>query len=167
MLLLSGEFRYWLQMALFAALALAAWRWGGGPERALAAVLAGMALVDGANHQLFADAQSIEFGHFAIDLAAALIATAIALFANRMYSLWFAAFQILSVMAHLAQGLAHGIAKLAYVMMYTGPSYFQIFLLAGGIWFHHRRVRRFGSYRSWRSFSPHSPERPHRSWPNG
>jgi hypothetical protein len=164
MLLFSGEFRYWLQMAMFAALALAAWRWGGGPERALAAVLVGMAAVDaGINHQLFSDPLHLEFGHFAIDLAAALIAIAVALFANRMYPLWFAALQILSVMAHLAQGLAHGIAKLAYVVMYTGPSYFQIFLLAGGIWAHRRRVLRFGSYRSWRSFSLLSPETPRRS----
>lgn len=170
MQLLSGDVRYWLQILLIAGLAIAGWRWGGGPERALAALLGAMVLADGLNHVMFARSVgflTIGFGHLAIDLAAALAATAVALFANRMYPLWFAAFQILALLAHLARGIAHGIAPLAFAIMYTGPSYFQIVLLAAGIWLHRRRVRKHGPYRSWRSFSHPSPVTMPRNWPNG
>ena len=170
MVSISGELRYWLQMLAFAAVAFAAWRWGRGPERALAAVLIGMALFDGINHTVLSAPNgmlSVAAGHFIMDAGGALAAIGIALFANRVYALWFAAFQFIALLAHLAHGVTHGIAQLAYMMMYTGPSYFQILLLAGGIWFHHRRERRFGPYRAWRSFSRRSPETMPRSWPNG
>jgi hypothetical protein len=170
MLLGLSEVRLWLQILAIASLLLAAWRIGGGPERALGGVLAGMMAIDLVYHGVF---EGLSFAppewtfHFALDLTALAATVPVALLANRMYPLWFAAFQLIAVFAHLARDLAPGVAKLAYGIMYIGPSYFQILLLAGGIWLHHRRVRKYGPYRSWRNFSRPSPARMPDRWPNG
>lgn len=165
-----ADTRFWLQAAIFGLLALAAWRWGAGPERLLAGVLVWFSVGDSLNHALFDvnnDYLTVDGGHLAIDIAALMVSLAVALFANRMYSLWFAAFQLLAVLAHLARDVTQGAAAVAYLALYIGPSYFQTIILACGIWAHRRRVRRYGSYRSWRSFSRRSPATPLRNWPGG
>jgi hypothetical protein len=158
------------QTFAFVLLALAAWRWGAGPERALAAILAWFRIADWLYHGVFAAAlqlTDIDLAHALIDVIACAAALGAALYANRIYPLWFAAVQLLAVFAHLARAMAVEIVPTVYAIMFIAPSYLQIVILALGIWFHRRRVRRYGPYRSWRSFSPLSPETPHRSWPNG
>lgn len=170
MLFGSPDVRLWFQLVAIGLVALAAWRVGGGPERMLAGVLVGLMVSSQFYHHVV---EGLPFmpsrwaAYFVLDGAALAVAIAVALRANRIYPLWFAAFQLVAVLAHLAREIATGVAQLAYMIMYIGPSYCQIFLLAGGLLAHHRRVRRFGSYRSWRNFSPHSPETPRRSSPNG
>jgi hypothetical protein len=167
--LANGDIRYWGQIAAIACLVLAAWRWGAGPERILAGILVWFQAGDAVNHALSSatGAFTIYTGHFVIDAAAAVVAVAVAVQANRIYTLWFAAFQLLALFAQIARDVAAGVAQLAYQVLYIGPSYFQILLLAGGIWLHHRRVRRFGQYRAWRSSSHPSPGPTPSRWPNG
>ncbi len=169
-MIIDGDIRYWLQIAVFVALALAALRWGAGPERALTGLLVGMSISDAANHALFevgARFMTVDTGHVIIDLAALAVSLAVAISANRMYPLWFAAFQLIAVFAHIARELAHDTAALAYQILFIGPSYCQIIILALGIWLHRRRVRQYGPYRSWRTFLHRSQARTPTSWPNG
>lgn len=169
MILGLSEVRLWLQIAAIVALVIAAWRYGSDPERILAGTLAGMMVGDSGYHALLEGRgfmPSPEIIHLGIDLTALAIATAVALVANRFYPLWFAAFQLIALMAHFANEMAPGVARLAYGIMYIGPSYFQIILLAGGIWFHRRRVRRYGPYRSWRTSSLRSRATRPGNWPN-
>ena len=169
MSLANGDIRYWGQIAAIACLVLAAWRWGAGPERFLAGILVWFHAADAVNHALASPEGgfSIYTGHFVIDAVAAVVALGVAVQANRIYPLWFAAFQLLALFAQIARDLAPGVAQLAYQVLYIGPSYFQILLLAGGIWLHHRRVRRIGRYRSWRSSSSRLPGPMPRRWPSG
>ncbi len=170
MLELIQAYRVDAQTLAFVLLALAAWRWGAGPERALAAVLVWFRVADWAYHGIFAASlqlTNVDLAHALIDLVACVAAFAVALHANRIYPLWFAAVQLLAVFAHLARAMAVEILPVVYAIMFIAPSYLQIAILAWGVWRHRRRVRRFGPYRSWRSFSPRSPEPGPRSWPNG
>ena len=159
--LLQADTRFALQVTLFCLLALSAWRWGGAPERILSATLLWFTVGDTLNHWLFDVSTTfvtVDTGHLVIDFVALAVSVTVALFANRIYPLWFAAFQALAMLAHLARDLVSEVSPIAYVVMYVGPSYFQIVILALGIWFHRRRVRRHGPYRSWRTFSSRSPE---------
>ena len=142
--------------------AIAAWAFwkGGGPEKSMAAVLLAMKLCDAAYHAIWdveLDFATTEWFHFTSDILVCAAMVAIALFANRMYTLWMAAFQIIAVNAHLARELVEGIAPIAYVILYIAPSYFQIILLACGIWLHRGRLGRFGPYRDWRTSSFPAP----------
>lgn len=157
------------QTFVFLALALAAWRWGAGPERALAAVLVWFRVADWIYHGVFETSlrlTDVDLAHAVIDVVAAAAAFLVALSSNRTYPLWFAAVQLLAVFAHLARALAVDILPQVYAMMFIGPSYLQIAILALGLWFHHRRVRRHGPYRSWRNSSRPSPGLPRASWPS-
>lgn len=170
MILIDGDLRLGIQTALYLVLLLSALRWGGAPERILALVLVWFRVGDMANHALFERADAVltvAQGHVLIDLVAAAASLGVGLFANRMYALWFAAFQLLALLAHIPRALAPDIAPLAYELMYIGPSYCQIIILAAGLWAHHRRVRRYGPYRAWRSSLLRSPGTGRGSWPSG
>ncbi|WP_209348506.1 hypothetical protein [Pontixanthobacter sp. CEM42] len=154
-----NDYRSLIQFLSRIALVLAALRYGAGPERWASYTILWMAvstrlyfwLVGGS-----ASLQTTDTVFFLIDLSVGAMLIWIALRANRMYTLWLAGFQILAILAHLARGVADGISPIAYAVMMVGPSYFQTIILAFGIWFHHRRVKRHGNYRSWRTSSPPS-----------
>jgi len=102
-------------------------------------------LVTGDRISLFA----ISYWHAFVDLSTCLAMVAIAAKANRTYTLWMAGFQIVALAAHAARAVSEAITPIAYVILYSGPSYFQTIILSLGLWFHYRRVKRHGSYRSW------------------
>lgn len=150
--------RVWLQHASLILLALAAYRFGAAPERGMAAVYIGMVLADLFYHAAFGlrvELVGLDIGHFLIDAFGFVAMAVIALYANRMYTLWVAAFQLLALGSHLARIMAPQMSPIAYATMKIAPSYFVIGLLAAGIWMHHRRQRRFGRYNSWSSSLPH------------
>lgn len=142
-------------LALF--LCALAWWIGAGPERLAASAIAAMFLLDIPNHLLFGDATwvSVDWGHAVIDVLTAGLLVYCGLYANRMYPLWLAAFQLISATSHLSRELSHGMAGQAYSIMIITPSYFELLILALGIHSHMQRKRAWGSYRSWRSCSPH------------
>lgn len=146
------------RLLLAVTVALALWR-GAGPERATGLVLAGMLFADLAYHAIFGtgvDLLTIDVGHAVIDTLAMAALTSIAIAANRTYTLWIGALQILAVLGHVARNLDDAISPLVYAIIHIAPSYFQIGLLLAGTLRHRRRLRRHGSYRSWRTVSPPS-----------
>ena len=164
------SYRVAAQTIAFALLALAAWRWGAGPEWAVAAILVWFRVADWTYHGVFQsalDLTEIDFAHALIDGVACAAAFAIALHANRIYPLWFAAAQLLALFAHLAREMAVDILPMVYAIMFIAPSYLQIIILAVGLWLHRRRVRRYGPYRSWRTSSNRSPVATRSGWRNG
>lgn len=145
-------------------LMFAALRWGAAPERYCAAVFVTMAVVDRLYHLGVGRATiytAVDLGHLLIDGGAAIALVSIALWANRIYPLWLAAFQGLAVVSHFTREVSSTIGKLAYAFLTYAPSLFQIVIVAWGIALHARRVRRGGIYPSWRSSSNHSPGQAH------
>ncbi len=151
---LASEYRPLVQNALAISTCLAAFVWGAGPERAMAAVwlvcfeLAGMIYrsVLGGGYQL----QSTDFYLASTDFCAAALWTLIALNANRNYPLIIAALQLLVMSAHLARGFIEAISPVAYATMVIAPGWLQLVVLAMGVSRHCQRHRRFGPYRAWR-----------------
>lgn len=153
------EYRVEAQRLLLAVAVVSALRWGAGPERATGLVLAGMLVADLAYHAIFGagvDLLTIDVGHAVIDTLAMGALTSIAVAANRNYTLWIGALQILAVLGHIARNLDEAISPLVYAIIHIAPSYFQIGLLLMGTFRHRRRVRLHPSYRSWRTSSPPS-----------
>ena len=137
-------------------LIVAAWRWGAGPERACVAALAFMNLGELVYHGVFARPAiyaSVDLVHLFLDFSVAAIFVGVALKANRLYPLWLAAFQLMSLISHFTRELSAAIGKIPYAIMSQAPYYLVLLVLAGGLWRHARRQKRFGPYRSWRRSS--------------
>ncbi|MEL7444621.1 MAG: hypothetical protein AAGK02_02270 [Pseudomonadota bacterium] len=152
--LLASEYRGLAQDILAIILIAIAFRWGGGPERVVAAtwlVLFEVASVAsraiwGSERQL----SDVDVFFASTDILACVIWVAVALCANRTYTLWIAAMQLLAVTAHLARGLVEAISPVAYLTMVYVPGWFQLMVLAIGLARHINRKRRYGEYRDWR-----------------
>ncbi len=150
-------------------LAAAALRWGDAPERACAATLFVMTYGDAAYHALLFQGPvygSVDIWHLVIDLGVAAAFVGIALRANRVYPLWLAAFQLVSVISHFARELTESLPRLAYGLMTYVPYYVVLLVMAAGLRFHIRRKNRYGPYRSWRNSSSPSRADARRSLPS-
>lgn len=154
--LLVTEYRGFAQDILAVLICGAALIWGGVPERIVAAswfflfkvaghIYRGIFGVEG--YQL----AEVDWFLASVDFVAGAIFIFVALYANRNYTLWIAAMQLLAMTAHLARGLVEAIAPVAYVFMVVAPGWFQLIILAIGLIRHVLRKRRFGTYRNWRN----------------
>jgi len=153
-LLFSDDYRPIVQDMLAFGLCLAAFIWGGGPEKAVAATWIIVFEVFGRIHRMI-------FGGYVLfdvdpflagkDIAAGAIWLGIALYANRNWTLWVAGTQLLAIGAHVARAVADAVSPIAYATMVIAPGWVQLFLLAGGLVRHVLRTRQHGSYRSWRT----------------
>lgn len=152
--LLFSDFRPYLQDVFAWTLCCAALIWGGGPERIVAATWLLMFEIATALYEaVFAGTRQLETIDWyiaGIDLFAGAIWLGVALYANRNYTLWIAAFQLLAVVAHLSRGLTEVISPIAYAVMVIAPGWCQLLCLAFGLVRHIRRKQRHGEYRDWR-----------------
>ena len=142
-----------LQYLAILVLQVAALRWGDLPERLCAALLVAMVIWEILYHYVFMAnfvVTDVDFGHFAMSLGAEFGYLAIALYANRVYPLWLASLQLISVLTHIARKLDEGVTGFAYQLIVIAPSYFMILIIAVGIIQHQRRLKRYGPYRAWR-----------------
>ncbi|KEO86365.1 hypothetical protein EH30_11025 [Erythrobacter sp. JL475] len=156
--LLASEYRMIAQDILAIMLLAAAFIWGGGPERAVAASWFIIFKVSSFVRETFftqsLQLMEVDFFLASTDIAAVIAFVWIALYANRNYPLWIAAMQVLAVSAHLARGLVESISPIGYIVMIVAPGWFQLFVLAFGLARHVSRKRKYGPYRDWRKSQP-------------
>lgn len=152
--LLASDFRGDIQDVLVWAIFLSALIWGAGPERAAAATWVVVFELPEViyNDILGFGAKLTEVDLFLAisDLSAAFLWVTIALYANRNYTLWIAAMQVLATTAHLARGLIEAISPIAYLAMLVAPGWFLLMFLGIGLIRHILRKRKHGPYRDWR-----------------
>lgn len=176
--LLNSDYRALVQQYLSWSLIVAAFVWGGGPERAVAATwlvcFKGTKFVrdyvfDGGRQLL-----DVDFYWAFSDLTAGALFVAIGLFANRNYTMWIAGLQLLAMSAHIARGVAEAVSPIGYAFMVIGPSWIQLFFLGIGLLRHVLRKRKHGEYRDWRIKKPKisiggdsPPLRSETAWPQG
>jgi hypothetical protein len=146
-----------LRLGLFATMFFAA-RKGEEPERLVAIVLFATFVLDLCNHALFGDPSwyMINPGHLVIDGWAFISLLWIAVQANRGWTLWVSAAQLLVVLGHFAKLIDMTMARRAYFAMTQMPFAFQLVLLAVGTAAHVYRQQRIGRYHSWRPALNHN-----------
>ena len=156
------DYRADVQQVLIYATCIAALIWGGGPEKMVAVVwLVLFRLVDGLYHMISDRSfilTDLDVFHATLDVAAAVGFILIALYANRMYTLWIAGLQLISVTAHIAREMAEAVTPIAYAVMVIAPSWGMLFALMGGLHSHRRRTKQHGEYRDWRGQTLPVPE---------
>lgn len=138
-------------LLLLALVIVAIWR-GAAPERSVAAVFAGMFVLDRVYHVLCGQGlvlDGVNIGHILIDGAATVAFGVIALHANRVYPLWLTGLQLAATVSHVLRAISPVMAHDAYALLMIAPSYLQTAVFALGLLLHCRRTRRFGRYRSW------------------
>lgn len=123
---------------------------GGKPER----YAAGMYLTAFLASVLFAQIgsrlyDSINWGIVSVDVLLALSLGALALHANRYWTIWASSIQAVAVLAHTAKLLVPEIAAMAYEITLLVWSYAVIPVLIGATYRHQTRIRQNGVDRNW------------------
>lgn len=112
---------------------------GGAPERIAATLLLLSAIGSLAVASREATFSKTEWGIFAVDCALFAGLFALAMFSNRYWPLWLAAFQLVTIWSHLAFGTLAVQMPLAYAIASTIWSLPMLIILASGTQRHRRR----------------------------
>ncbi|MGX7894270.1 hypothetical protein [Tsuneonella sp. HG222] len=126
---------------------------GGAPERIGGLVVLSMAVLQTLMHivhpQFYHDVDPVSV---VIDVFLFVNLLALAIYAERLWPVWGASLQILSLSAHFARALHFEMPEMVYGLMKAIPTlFFQLALIVGTI--NHRRiVKRLGSDVAWKEW---------------
>ncbi|MBX9663734.1 hypothetical protein [Novosphingobium sp.] len=123
---------------------------GGKPERYAAWMYVAAFVASALSAQFGAELyHSINWGIFVIDLILAVSLGALALHANRYWTIWASSIQIVAILAHLAKMLVPEIAATAYQITLLVWSYAVIPLLVAATYRHRQRLHLYGADSAW------------------
>lgn len=123
---------------------------GGAPER-----LAALTIVSASAATIATSApvplryNALDAGVLITDFVMMLALVALALKAERFWTLWIAAFQVMQFASHLPEILVPELLPVTYKIVISVWSYPMLILLAIGTYRHNQRVRAYGNDRSW------------------
>lgn len=145
--------RFWLTLIALLFLLVFALRKGGEPERFVVISLAIAFLAFLGVNELRGpyDFLAMDFVNSGIEAALFVALFLIALRANRWWTLFACALQLIILVAHLNRALGVQATPEVYWGMTSLPSYLQLLCIALGVFAHDRRTRRMGRYPDWRS----------------
>jgi hypothetical protein len=118
-----------------------AWRFGGTPERAGAAVLAAMVAVTLVGYLLLSSPifRTVDPVGLSVDLIGLIGFSWIGIVSRRLWPLWAGSLQLLSTGAHFVRALEIPVRPAVYYWMKGVPTLGVIVLLALGTWAHWRK----------------------------
>ena len=139
---------------VYQALLLACWAYalvrGGAPEKIGSTILVAASYLTAAVPSgPTGNFQSFEFGTLIVDLLCSAAFVALALRADRFWTFWVAALQILATAGHAVRLVEPDMISRTYAFMLVVWSYPMIFLMIIGTWRHRQRLARFGVDQSW------------------
>lgn len=127
----------------------ALWK-GGKPERIGALIILAMAVLQ------FGFLAVVPRYYRSVDLVSVLVDGvglvgfgALAVYAHRIWPIWAASLQLLSLASHFSRGVDANVKPLVYVFMKSGPTFLVMIALLLGTILHCRRLRLAGSDRAW------------------
>ncbi|MGB5723935.1 MAG: hypothetical protein WBM39_05925 [Parasphingorhabdus sp.] len=94
-----------------------------------------------------------EVGVLMVDSVMLSAFLALALRAERYWTLWICAMQVIQVLSHIPKMIIPELLPQAYYVIVAFWAYPMLLVLAIGTYRHRRRLRQFGVDRSWSNFS--------------
>lgn len=139
-------------VVFFGGLPLAAW-FGGAPERWGVAAFIAMLVVHALPYGLVVDPifHSVDLVVLFSDITALAVFTAIALNARRIWPLFAASLQLISVLGHFARGVTD-IIGLSYLLLNSVPTMMVLLLVLAGAAMHQYRLHLRGEDPDWVPF---------------
>jgi hypothetical protein len=123
---------------------------GGKPERYAALMYVAAFIASALSAQFGSELyRSINWGIVAVDVTLAVSLGALALHANRYWTLWASSIQIVAILAHLAKMMVPEIAATAYEITLLVWSYAAIPLLLIATFRHRQRMQKNGEDPEW------------------
>ena len=135
---------------LLGASALYAFVRGGAPERVVAAAFIAAATASFAARPLaHVRYHDTEFGLLLIDAALLAVLVAVALWANRFWPIWIAAFQLFALLVHIAMLYQQDVLPIVYFVVISRIAYPMLLMLLVGTALHFHRLQRHGADPDW------------------
>lgn len=132
-----------------------AFRLGEMPEKIFVSMIAVSDLIEIVNRAIFGRRgfEDFDASRLLLDLLMLLVCVWLLIRANRIWTVFAAAAQLVVVIGSLAVLVPQQGMQLAYWAMTQAPLWLQIGILVTGIAAHRERVKRLGPYRSWRTIN--------------
>lgn len=126
------------------AVAAGAFRWGGRPERIIAAMIVAAAATNLALGVPAARYRFVDYAQLIVDGLLFLGTLVVALRANRFWPLWLVALELVALGVHGVRAYDPYIVPILYARLTAQIIYPMLVVLALGVWHFQRRVRREG-----------------------
>jgi hypothetical protein len=124
---------------------------GGKPEKVGALIILGMVALQFASLALEASVyHTVDVASVLVDAFGLISFGVLALHAMRVWPIWAASLQLLSLSSHFARDLDVSVKPLVYVAMKSGPTFFVLVALLMGTILHWHRMKRKGVDPSWK-----------------
>lgn len=128
--------------------------WGGKPERrAVMIFIAGLVMTLIALSLSGDRYTHLEIGVFVADLWILFAFVVLALKAERYWTLWICAMQVIQVLSHIPKMIIPELLPQAYYITIAIWAYPMLIVLTAGTYRHQQRLRRYGVDKSWSDFS--------------
>jgi hypothetical protein len=126
---------------------------GGKPERTGALIILAMTALQFGSRALGpAVYRSVDQASVIVDLFGVISFGILAIYAMRVWPIWAASLQLLSLTSHFTREVSAREQPLVYVAMKSGPTFVVLMVLLLGTIFHLRRMRRWGDDPAWKDW---------------